>query len=137
MNKSNDQSGDQTGDQQGRWRGARTFVVDAKKPESETVTSFILVPEDDMLLASFKPGQILGFKLDLPGQDIPVSPTYTISVRPRHATSTACCRRCSACRCRRGTTIQSCWTRMAKSWPSGAIRRAWRIAVTREKMAAR
>ena len=87
MNKSNDQSGDQTGDQQGRWPGARTFVVDAKKPESETVTSFILVPEDDMLLASFKPGQILGFKLDIPGQDMPVSRTYTISDSPGDGTS--------------------------------------------------
>lgn len=74
MNKSEDQSG--------HWRGTRIFVVDAKEPESETVTSFILAPEDAMPLASFRPGQFLGFQLDIPGRDKPVSRTYTISDSP-------------------------------------------------------
>ena len=41
----------------------RTFVVDGKDKESETVTSFFLVPEDGQLLATFKPGQFLSFQL--------------------------------------------------------------------------
>ncbi len=79
MNKSKDQSG--------RWRGTRTFIVDGKEPESETVTSFVLVPEDALPLASFRPGQFLGFQLDIPGRDKPVSRTYTISDSPGDGTS--------------------------------------------------
>jgi len=54
-------------------------VVAEKKPESKTVTSFILKPEDDGPIAAYKPGQFLGFQLDIPGQSKPVARTYTIS----------------------------------------------------------
>lgn len=69
-------------DQSGHWQGMRTFVVDAKNKESETVTSFILVPEDGQPLAAFKAGQFLSFQLDIPGHDKPVLRTYTISSSP-------------------------------------------------------
>lgn len=71
--------------QTGRWQGDRAFVVDRKEKESETVSSFYLVPEDGGPLASYKPGQFLSFKLDIPGQDKPVGRTYTISDSPRTA----------------------------------------------------
>ncbi|HYQ73443.1 MAG TPA: MOSC domain-containing protein, partial [Gammaproteobacteria bacterium] len=66
----------------GGWEGYRTFVVDRKVPESETITSFYLAPEDGGPLPAFKPGQFLTFRLDIPGQTKPVTRTYTISDRP-------------------------------------------------------
>jgi hypothetical protein len=62
--------------------GYRTFIVDRKVPESETITSFYLVPEDGGLLPAFRPGQFLTFRLDIPGESEPVTRTYTISDRP-------------------------------------------------------
>ncbi len=64
------------------WNGYRTFVVDRKVPESETITSFYLVPEDGQTLPPFKPGQFLTFRLEIPGQSTPVTRTYTISDCP-------------------------------------------------------
>jgi ferredoxin-NADP reductase/MOSC domain-containing protein YiiM len=64
------------------WEGYRTFIVDRKIPESETITSFYLVPADDQALPAFKPGQFLTFRLALPGQSKPITRTYTISDRP-------------------------------------------------------
>jgi len=72
-------------DQSGRWQGKRAFVVSRKDKESETVTSFILAPEDGLPLAAFKPGQFLSFKLDIPGHDKPVPRSYTISSSPASA----------------------------------------------------
>lgn len=60
----------------------RTFAVDRKIPESETITSFYLVPEDDEPLASFLPGQFLPLQLDIPGQYKPVLRTYSLSDSP-------------------------------------------------------
>ena len=40
-------------------KGFRTFVVDRKVPESETITSFYLIPEDGAPLYEFVPGQFL------------------------------------------------------------------------------
>lgn len=64
------------------WDGYRTFVVERKEPESETVTSFYLAPEDGGPLAPYRPGQFLGFALDVPGEPEPVRRTYTISDGP-------------------------------------------------------
>ncbi|MFQ5973781.1 MAG: MOSC domain-containing protein, partial [Alphaproteobacteria bacterium] len=52
--------------------GFRSFVVDRKERESETVVSFYLVPEDGGPLPDFLPGQFLTFQLDIPGQPRPV-----------------------------------------------------------------
>lgn len=75
-----------TEDQSAAWDGYRTFVIEARKPESETVTSFFLVPKDGKPLPSYKPGQFLGFKLDVSGQEKPVLRTYTISDSPNEGT---------------------------------------------------
>ncbi len=64
------------------WDGWRTFVVAHKRPESETITSFYLEPEDGKPLPSYRPGQFLTFKLDIPGQAEPVLRTYTLSAGP-------------------------------------------------------
>jgi ferredoxin-NADP reductase/MOSC domain-containing protein YiiM len=64
------------------WEGYRTFVVNRKVPESETITSLYLVPEDREPLPPFKPGQFLTFRLEIAGQSKPITRTYTISDRP-------------------------------------------------------
>jgi len=62
--------------------GFRRFTVDRKVPESESITSFYLVPEDGTGLAEFLPGQFLTFKLTIPGQSKPVIRTYSLSDSP-------------------------------------------------------
>ena len=64
------------------WDGYRTFVVARKEPESQTVTSFYLEPEDGKPIPAHKPGQFLGFKLNVPRKSQPVTRTYTISDCP-------------------------------------------------------
>ena len=71
-----------TENQSAGWDGYRSFVIEAKEPESATVTSFFLVPKDGKPLPSYKPGQFLGFKLDVSGLEKPVRRTYTISDSP-------------------------------------------------------
>ena len=66
---------------QGR-QGFRDFIVDRKAPESETITSFYLVPEDGVALPEFQPGQFLTFELDIPGHEKPVIRTYSLSDSP-------------------------------------------------------
>ena len=60
----------------------RTFVVDRKEPESETITSFYLAPEDGAALPTFLPGQFLTFELSIPAQPKPVLRTYSLSDGP-------------------------------------------------------
>ncbi len=60
----------------------RSFVVDRIEPESETITSFYLVPEDGAALPGFLPGQFLTFELSIPGQPKPVLRTYSLSDGP-------------------------------------------------------
>lgn len=62
--------------------GFRNFVVDRKVPESETITSFYLVPEDGGTLDEFLPGQFLTFELSIPGLKEPVIRTYSLSEAP-------------------------------------------------------
>lgn len=66
----------------GAQRGFRDFVVDRKEPESETITSFYLLPSDGKPLASFQPGQFLTFQLTIPGQSKPLMRTYSLSDSP-------------------------------------------------------
>ncbi len=63
-------------------KGLRNFVVERKQPESETITSFYLVPEDGAPLPGFLPGQFLTLELDIPGQPRPVIRTYSLSDSP-------------------------------------------------------
>ena len=57
----------------------RSFVVDRKEPESQTITSYYLVPEDGAALPDFLPGQFLTFELNIPGLPKPVLRTYSLS----------------------------------------------------------
>ncbi len=60
----------------------RTLVVTRKVPESESITSFYLTPEDGEPLDPFLPGQFLPLKMNIPGQYKPVFRTYSLSDRP-------------------------------------------------------
>lgn len=78
--------------QQGGWAGYRAFRVERKVQESSVITSFYLVPQDGGSIASFKPGQYVSVKMDIPGEknthirqyslsDSPGKPYYRISVK--------------------------------------------------------
>lgn len=54
----------------GGWRGARVFKVARKEQESTQITSFYFEPEDGAAVVDYKPGQYLGIKLNIDGQEV-------------------------------------------------------------------
>lgn len=54
----------------GGWRGARAFRVARKVAESAEITSFYLVPTDGGALLDFQPGQYIGMRLLLDGEEV-------------------------------------------------------------------
>jgi nitric oxide dioxygenase len=67
--------------QPGGWTGWRDFIIESVTPESEIIRSFVLVPADGGPVLRHKPGQYLGFALDLPGIGS-VRRNYSISCAP-------------------------------------------------------
>ncbi len=81
---------DQAAAAPGGWRGARAFRVVRKVAESEEIASFYLQPADGAAAMDFAPGQYLGLRLWVDGQEIrrnyslsaaPDGQTYRISVK--------------------------------------------------------
>jgi len=66
------------------WEGFRAFIVESKEPETETITSFYLKPEDGDSLPPYMPGQFLTFRLNMPEHPTPVMRTYSLSDSPNH-----------------------------------------------------
>ncbi|MFT3718398.1 NO-inducible flavohemoprotein [Pseudorhodoferax sp.] len=64
----------------GGWRGARPFRVARKQRESAEITSFYLEPVDRGPLLDFEPGQYLGLRLVVDGQEI--RRNYSLSAAP-------------------------------------------------------
>jgi nitric oxide dioxygenase len=64
----------------GGWRGTRRFVVARKVAESEEITSFYLVPEDGGALLDFHPGQYIGLRMVIDGEE--VRRNYSLSAAP-------------------------------------------------------
>jgi len=64
----------------GGWRGTRRFVVARKIAESEEITSFYLVPEDGGTLLDFHPGQYIGLRVMIAGEE--VRRNYSLSAAP-------------------------------------------------------
>ncbi len=54
----------------GGWKGARQFSVIEKKAESTEITSFVLAPVDRGAVLNYQPGQYLGLKLVINGQEV-------------------------------------------------------------------
>jgi len=64
------------------WSGFRKFKIDRKVEEAQGVCSFYLKPHDGESIPSFKPGQYLTFKLNVPDQPRPVTRCYSLSESP-------------------------------------------------------
>ncbi|WP_427185282.1 NO-inducible flavohemoprotein [Bordetella bronchialis] len=64
----------------GGWRGARPFIVSNKVAESAEITSFYLHPADCGPLLAYRPGQYLGLRLDVDGEEI--RRNYSLSRAP-------------------------------------------------------
>lgn len=61
---------DQKAQAPGGWRGAREFTVAAKVKESAEITSFYFEPLDKKPILSAEPGQYIGMKLIVDGEEI-------------------------------------------------------------------
>lgn len=66
------------------WEGFRPLLVYRRVPESETITSFYLKPQDGAPLPPYMPGQFLTFRLSVPAHPTPVTRTYSLSDSPNH-----------------------------------------------------
>lgn len=64
----------------GGWRGARRFTVVRRVSESEEIVSFYLQPVDGQNVPEYIPGQYLGLRLNIDGQE--VRRNYSLSAPP-------------------------------------------------------
>ena len=55
---------------QGGWRGARRFVITRKVQESAEITSLYLEPADGGPVMDFQPGQYIGLRLQIDGEEV-------------------------------------------------------------------
>lgn len=54
----------------GGWRGARNFIVARKVVESDEITSFYFRPQDGGALLDFQPGQYIGMRVVIDGEEM-------------------------------------------------------------------
>lgn len=59
-----------TANARGGWRGARAFRISRKIVESAEITSFYLEPEDGEAVVAHEPGQYIGLRLWIDGEEI-------------------------------------------------------------------
>lgn len=64
----------------GGWRGSRAFRIMRKHPESAEITSFELAPVDGQPVLDFTPGQYIGLRVDIDGEE--VRRNYSLSAAP-------------------------------------------------------
>ena len=64
----------------GGWTGARPFRIVQRIRESAEITSFVLVPADGGSIMAFQPGQYIGLKLVIDGDE--VRRNYSLSAAP-------------------------------------------------------
>ncbi|MDR9754047.1 NO-inducible flavohemoprotein [Pseudomonas sp. SZMC_28357] len=67
----------------GGWRGAREFIVAKKVQESAEIVSFYFEPADKGQILDAAPGQYIGMKLFLDGEEI--RRNYSLSARPSNS----------------------------------------------------
>ena len=68
----------------GGWRGARRFEIVRKVPESAEIVSLYLKPADGGAVVAFQPGQYIGLRLTIDGQE--VRRNYSLSAPPNGST---------------------------------------------------
>jgi nitric oxide dioxygenase len=73
---------EQTASEQGGWVGWREFVVKAKQPESDVITSFVLEPADGGPVANFEPGQYISVAVQVPRLGLQQIRQYSLSDAP-------------------------------------------------------
>lgn len=76
------QSYGQAASQHGGWTGWRTCRVQAKRPESDEITSFELVPADGGSVPTYRPGQYISVRLVIPELGYRQPRQYSLSDAP-------------------------------------------------------
>jgi len=71
-----------TSEKPGGWVGWRNFVVRAKQPESDVITSFTLEPADGKPVANFEPGQYISVAVQVPQLGLQQIRQYSLSEAP-------------------------------------------------------
>jgi len=66
----------------GGWTGWREFVVRAKQPESDVITSFVLEPADGQPVVNFEPGQYISVAVQVPRLGLQQIRQYSLSDAP-------------------------------------------------------
>lgn len=70
---------DQAEEIEGGWRTFKAFTIADKVVESDVITSFYLKAEDGKALASYKPGQYITVRLNIPGEEYTLNRQYSLS----------------------------------------------------------
>jgi nitric oxide dioxygenase len=73
---------EETSEQPGGWVGWRDFVVRAKQPESDVITSFVLEPADGQPVINFEPGQYISVAVHVPQLGLQQIRQYSLSEAP-------------------------------------------------------
>lgn len=72
----------ETAHQSGGWEDYRAFYIENKVKESDVVTSFYLKPKDGQPIATYKAGQYLTIKAEIPGEKYTHIRHYSLSDAP-------------------------------------------------------
>jgi nitric oxide dioxygenase len=73
---------EESGDKPGGWVGWRDFIVRARQPESDVITSFLLEPADGKPVLDFEPGQYISVALHVPRLGLQQIRQYSLSDAP-------------------------------------------------------
>ncbi|NIK12005.1 NO-inducible flavohemoprotein [Alkalibacillus almallahensis] len=71
-----------TEQQPGGWKDFKPFYISDKVVESDVITSFYLKPVDEQPLPTFKSGQYISVKLDIPSETYTNIRQYSLSYKP-------------------------------------------------------
>ncbi|MEK5036821.1 NO-inducible flavohemoprotein [Sporosarcina sp. FSL K6-3457] len=70
---------DQAKQADGGWETFKDFTIADKVVESDVITSFYLKPVDGQKLPSYKPGQYISIRLNIPGEEYTLNRQYSLS----------------------------------------------------------
>lgn len=68
--------------QAGGWKDFKSFRVINKVQESDVITSFYLQPADGKPVPTYKPGQYITIRVQIPGEKYTLNRQYSLSVAP-------------------------------------------------------